>query len=220
MANFTRKALLSFTPISSHLLRARIDSKHGKITVLTCYAPTNEAEDEDKDDFYVVLSSELSSMPPHDYLIVLGDFKAGVANSSGLYDTAIGPVTVDALNDNGEWLLNFCITHAISVTNTWFVRRDITKHTLYRNEGKTRRHWLSSVQNCRSYRGAELGNTDDCLVSSRIKLWLRANKSNSSSSKKIYISQLKQDPSVRERYMAESSEVFDLLSHYYSLQYV
>ncbi|XP_065557601.1 uncharacterized protein LOC136025499 [Artemia franciscana] len=150
-------------------------------------------------------------MPPHDYLIVLGDFKAGVANSSGLYDTAIGPVTVDALNDNGEWLLNFCITHAISVTNTWFVRRDITKHTLYRNEGKTRRHWLSSVQNCRSYRGAELGNTDDCLVSSRIKLWLRANKSNSSSSKKIYISQLKQDPSVRERYMAEVSNRLEAL---------
>ena len=100
-----------------------------KITILTCYAKTNKAQDEDKDDFYAVLSSKLFSVPPHEYLLVLGDFNAGVANSSGLYDAAVGPVTVDALNDNCERLLNCCTTHALSVTNTWFVRKDSAKYT-------------------------------------------------------------------------------------------
>ncbi|KAK2720535.1 hypothetical protein QYM36_004420 [Artemia franciscana] len=101
--SFTQKALLSFTPISSRLLRARIDGNHGKITVFTCYAPTNKAKDDD-------LSSELSSVSPHDYLKVIGDFNAGVANNSGLYNAAVGPVTADALNDNGERLVDYCIT--------------------------------------------------------------------------------------------------------------
>ncbi|XP_065575573.1 craniofacial development protein 2-like [Artemia franciscana] len=143
--SFARKALPSFTPISSRLLRARIDGTHGKITILTCYAPTNEAKDDDKDGLYVLLSSELSSVPPHDYLIVLGDFNACVANSSGLYDAAVGPVMVDTLNGSGEWLLNCCITHALSVTNTWFVRRDIAMHTWHKNDGKTKRCLTTSL---------------------------------------------------------------------------
>ena len=159
-------------------------------------------------------------MPLHDYLIVQGDFNVCVANSSGLYDAAVGPVTVDTLNHNGEWLFDCCITHALSVTNTWFVRRDIAMHTWYSNDGKTkkmldyiivRRRWLSSVQSSHSYRGTELGNTDHRLVSARIKLRLRTNKSNSSSSKKIDTSRLKQDPSVRERYTVEVSNRFEAL---------
>ncbi|KAK2703633.1 hypothetical protein QYM36_017933 [Artemia franciscana] len=95
--SFVRKALLSFTPISSRLLRARIDGKHKKVTFLTYYAPTDEAKDRDKDDFYAVLSSKASSVPPHDNLIVIGDFNSVVANSPCLYDAAFGPLTVDAL---------------------------------------------------------------------------------------------------------------------------
>ena len=135
--SFIRKALLSFTPVSLRLLRTRIDGKHRKITVLTCYAPTNEARDDDKDDFYALLFSELSSVPPN--LIVLGDCNVCAAKISGLYAVAVGPVTVDALNDNGGRLLNYCITHVLSVKNTWFVRRDIAMHTWYSNDGKTKK---------------------------------------------------------------------------------
>ncbi|KAK2703123.1 hypothetical protein QYM36_018357 [Artemia franciscana] len=104
--SFARKPLLSFTPISSHLLTARIGSKHRKVTVLTCYAPTNEAENEDKDYFYAVLSFMFSSVSPNDYLTVIGDFNAVVANSSDLYDAAVEPLTVDALNENREQLFH------------------------------------------------------------------------------------------------------------------
>ena len=217
----TRKALLSFKPMSSRLLRARIEGKHGKITVLEITV-TNEAEDDDKDDLYALLSSELSTVSPQDYLTVLGDFNACVANSSGLYDAAVGPLTVDAVNDNGEWLLNYCITHALSVTNTWFVRRDIAMHTWYSNDGKTKRCSTTTLHDNAGFRlsrtadhtGAELGNTDHRLVSGRIKLQLRAKKSNSSSSKKINTFRMKQDPWVCERYIIEVSNHFEALQQY------
>ena len=32
----TRKALLSLAPVTPRLLRARLDGKHGKITIITC----------------------------------------------------------------------------------------------------------------------------------------------------------------------------------------
>ena len=44
------KCLLEWEPISDRLIRARFDSKHCKLTILQCYAPTNEAEEEVKDD--------------------------------------------------------------------------------------------------------------------------------------------------------------------------
>ncbi|KAK2706751.1 hypothetical protein QYM36_014702, partial [Artemia franciscana] len=95
-----RKSLLSFAPVKPRLLRARFDSKHGRINIITCYALTNETEEEDKSDFYTLLSFELSSVPPHDYLILLGDMNNSISNESGMWDFAVGPVTVDSLSDN------------------------------------------------------------------------------------------------------------------------
>jgi len=66
-----RKALLSFTPVAPRLMRPKLDGKHGKITIITCYGPTNVAKEDETDDFYTLLSSELSSVPPHDYLGLL-----------------------------------------------------------------------------------------------------------------------------------------------------
>ena len=79
----------------------------GKITTVICYSPANESEEEDKDDFYTLLSSKLSSVPPRDYLVLLGDMKASISNESGLWNFAVGPVTVDNLNDNRERMSNF-----------------------------------------------------------------------------------------------------------------
>ncbi|KAK2713449.1 hypothetical protein QYM36_009352 [Artemia franciscana] len=99
-------SLLPGQQLLGQLSSARIDSKHRKVTVLTCYAPTNEAENGDKDYFYAVLSFMLSSVSPNDYLTVIGDFNAVVANSSDLYDAAVEPLTVDALNENREQLFH------------------------------------------------------------------------------------------------------------------
>jgi len=38
--------------ISDRLIRARFSSKYCKLTIFQCYAPTSEADDEVKDDFY------------------------------------------------------------------------------------------------------------------------------------------------------------------------
>ncbi|XP_069984623.1 uncharacterized protein [Penaeus vannamei] len=45
------KALSEWEPIEERLLYARFMSKHGNISILVCYTPTNNAPDDMKDDF-------------------------------------------------------------------------------------------------------------------------------------------------------------------------
>ena len=54
--------LLEWKPITERFLYARFKSKFIKLSVVTCYAPTEEAE---KDSFYDSLQSVLEDIPKH-----------------------------------------------------------------------------------------------------------------------------------------------------------
>ena len=51
------------------ILRQRGATKHCKLTIIQCYAPTNEAADED--NFYDSLQSIVVKIPRHDLLMVI-----------------------------------------------------------------------------------------------------------------------------------------------------
>ena len=70
------KALTTWKPISDRLLSARFAHKHGHLTIITAYAPTELSDTDTKDDFYNQLAALIQSVPPHDVLAILGDFNA------------------------------------------------------------------------------------------------------------------------------------------------
>ena len=53
------KALMSWTPISSRLLTARLRHKRGALFIVVAYAPTEQADMQTKDAFYDQLSAAL-----------------------------------------------------------------------------------------------------------------------------------------------------------------
>ena len=53
------RALLEWKPLGPRLLRARFNGKYTKLTLLVCYAPTEEAEEEVKDRFYDQLQAAI-----------------------------------------------------------------------------------------------------------------------------------------------------------------
>ena len=74
------KKLVEWKTINSRLLKARFKGRHNNLTVIQCYAPTNESEDKIKDAFYDQLESEIISSSNHNILIVMGDLNAKVGN--------------------------------------------------------------------------------------------------------------------------------------------
>ena len=76
------KKLIEWKPINSRLLKARFKGRHNNLTVIQCYAPTNESGDKIKDAFYDQLQSEIISSSNHDILIVMGDLNAKVGNEN------------------------------------------------------------------------------------------------------------------------------------------
>ena len=60
------------------IMTACFSSKYVATTVIVCYAPTNEAEEETKEGFYNQLQAVVRSVRRHDVRIVGGDFNAKV----------------------------------------------------------------------------------------------------------------------------------------------
>ena len=84
------KSLLEWKPVSSRLMRSRLRVRHTNITLIQCYATTNDREDTDKDAFYQQLQAEVDAVPRHDLAIVMGDLNAKVGSDNMYCDRAMG----------------------------------------------------------------------------------------------------------------------------------
>ena len=67
----SRKSVIGWEPITSHIIRVRLYSKCVKITVIQCYVPTEPANKEEKDNFYKRLQLEIDKTQRHDVLIMM-----------------------------------------------------------------------------------------------------------------------------------------------------
>ena len=99
------KTLVEWEPVSDRIIRARFHSKHCKLIIPQCYAPTNEAEDEVKDDWYEQLQYEVSRVPQHDLLLIMGDINAKVGSDNSNYEAAMGKLLFFILTMEKGWLI-------------------------------------------------------------------------------------------------------------------
>ena len=72
------QCLDSWIAISERIIKARFYSRFIKTTITQVYAATNEAEKQEKDDFYEQLQKIVDEVPRHDLLLVLGDWNPKV----------------------------------------------------------------------------------------------------------------------------------------------
>ena len=147
------KSLNSIEKITSRILVATF---HGypEPTLISCYSPTNIADEQEVIDFYDDLSSLICSVPKHNVLIIRGDLNAQIGQSIHhkfrYYYRS---------NRNGEYLEHFLIENDLLCINTRFQKRrgKLWTHT-YPNGDRAQlvymminKKWINSVQNCEAY---------------------------------------------------------------------
>jgi len=78
LSGHAKKCLMEWEPFDDRIITARINAKIQKITIIQCYAPTNNDETYEKEEFYNKLQAVVDKVPNRDILIVMGDFSAKV----------------------------------------------------------------------------------------------------------------------------------------------
>ncbi|KAK2709048.1 hypothetical protein QYM36_014619 [Artemia franciscana] len=89
------------------IIVARFTGRQAKLTVVACYAPTNEADDTTKDNFYNTLQAVAKDIPSHDLVCFVGDFNAKVGSDKSYCPEVLGSQGLGEINENG--ILNTCI---------------------------------------------------------------------------------------------------------------
>ncbi|KAK2717649.1 hypothetical protein QYM36_006428 [Artemia franciscana] len=161
------------------------------VSIISTYAPTRDATETTKDDFYGELQ-QLSSSIARDYLIVAGDFNARVGPSDQTTRQILGKFGQGHRCENGQRLVNYALMNHLVITNTIFQHKPSHLLTWHSNDGVTkaqidfilvRQRWRSSVQDSRSYNGADTGSqsgSDHRLVAAKILLRLAIRRKNKS----------------------------------------
>ena len=177
-----KNTLISYTPVSERVMTARLHSKHINISVTVVYAPTEDADSTDKDNFYRQLNDVQSGLPSHDIKLVLGDFNARVGRDFTAHPGVIGRHSYHKeANDNGKRMLDFCTMHQLTIGGTLFEHKDIHKTTWRSPNGHTvtqidhiciSTRWSHSLLDVRSMLGADI-NTTHYLVRGYVSIKLK-----------------------------------------------
>ena len=219
MKKSAAEALMSWRPVSERIIVARFNSKHIKATIIQAYAPTNEANEVDKDEFYNQLQQVYSETPSHDLVITMGDLNAKIGYQ---IDGEQGIVGQHALTgdrtDNGERFVESCLANNMAITTTQFPHKDVHKYTWTSPDGRSRNQidhiaingkFRSSITDARTYRGADVAS-DHNLVMCKLTLKLSKVKKDSSGVRKFDTSKLR-DKAVRDKFTLELRNRFSCL---------
>ena len=93
------------------------------VTLVSVYAPTMSATENEKIDFYLALRKTVEKIPPADKALILGDFNARVGKDYATW-SVLGRHGVGKCNSNGLLLLQFCTEMGLQVCNTMFQQKD------------------------------------------------------------------------------------------------
>ena len=123
------RLLLNVESISSRIMIATFNGKL-KVTVVSCYSPTNCSEAEEAQDFYDQLTELIKQVPKHNVLLIGGDMNAKIGTEDCKGDSL--HINTDR---NGEFLLNLITECALVNLGTTIVKRKVNSGHLPILEG-------------------------------------------------------------------------------------
>uniref|UniRef100_A0A8D9EGU9 Craniofacial development protein 2 n=1 Tax=Cacopsylla melanoneura TaxID=428564 RepID=A0A8D9EGU9_9HEMI len=198
---------MDWKPISERIIMVRLRNKVRNITIIQCYAPTEEATEDDKDNFYEQLNEVMRTTKKQDIKIILGDFNAKVGSDNEGVELVMGRHGAGTRNDNGSRLIEFCGMNELVIGGTIFPHKNCHKLTWTSPDGQTQnqidhilmcKKWRSSLLDTRSKTGADCGS-DHNLVIAEVRLKIATIKSFYGQRQKFYdVEKLKEKDTARD----------------------
>ncbi|CAI6358159.1 unnamed protein product [Macrosiphum euphorbiae] len=109
-----------FTPVSDRLCVLKLEENFWDIIVVNCYAPTEEGNNDIKNEFYEELERIYDIQPRNCMKILVGDFNAQIGREP-LYRSIIGIESLHLIsNNNGMRVINFASSKDLVVSSTFF----------------------------------------------------------------------------------------------------
>lgn len=152
---------------------------HGfNLRIVNAYSPTDcDGTVEQKRKFYSDLNKACQTNNKHQKLLVAGDFNATteVARYKSNFDGR-KPIADKNFNDNGQRLKQFCRSHHLNISSTFFKHKLLHRYTWYSNDRKTKKildyvlceqYLQQYMTNCRVYLGFD-AETDHRLLKATV----------------------------------------------------
>ena len=178
------RSLISWEAHGPRLMEAmfKTSDKNIDLRIIVVYAPTNEAEDEDREEFY----EKLTTIYRRDHkekniMMLLGDMNAKVGCVNTGLEQVMGVHGLGEINENGEQLTGFCQSHNLVIGGTIFPHKRMHTATWKSPDNVTQnqidhicisKKFRRSLLDVRVLRGADV-DSDHYLLISDVQLKLK-----------------------------------------------
>ncbi|CAH8678058.1 unnamed protein product [Schistosoma haematobium] len=185
LSKVARNALVGWESHGSRIIKASFKTKKEGIlmNIIQCYAPTNDSNDDIKDQFYERLQSIIEKCSRKDLTILMGDLNAKVGIDNTGYEDIMGRHGLGERNENGERFANLCAFNKLVIGGTIFPHKRIHKATWISPDHTTenqidhiciKKKFRRTMEDVRTRRGADVAS-DHHLVVANLKLKLKKN---------------------------------------------
>lgn len=167
-----KQAITQFKAVDERLCAIRIQTMFFNMWMINVHAPTENKEEETKEEFYLKLERLYDSLPTNDIKIVVGDMNAKIGKEN-IYKGTIGNHSLhQESNENSQRLISFAASRNLVISSTWFPHKNVHKATWRSPDGVTtnqidhiliERRFASNILDVRSLKGADC-ETDHYLV--------------------------------------------------------
>ena len=216
-----QRALIGWEGHGPRIMTAsfRTKQKRIKMNILQCYAPTNESDDEAKDQFYTRLQTIIETLSDRDINIAMGDFNAKVGSDNRGFEEVMGQQGLGQMNDNGERFADICASSNLVIGGTVFSHKRIHKATWVSPDHATEnqidhicisKKFRRSLMDVKVKRGADVAS-DHHLVVGRLKLKLKRNWTGETCQRQKFNTRMLKDAEKLEEYKLTLSNRFQVL---------
>lgn len=199
-----KQGLMDWKPVTDRIITAKFKTKIRSVNIIQCYAPTELAHGDDKDEFYNSLNTTLTNINPSEINIVMGDLNAKIGNENTGRESCMGKHGLGVMNDNGCRFADFCTENRLLIGGTIFPHKDCHKSTWVSPNGQHKnqidhicinKKWRRSLEDVRNKRGADIGS-DHYLLVGQIKIKIAKAASKFKSMSKRFNTHLLDNPNV------------------------